>query len=414
MFILALLILFIVTSSSTSLVVVATKQIQDGDVLHSSHSKPQQPVISLQGVPQTHHHFSQIWDPVDDYKTIFVGVASFRDVECPPCVRDAFKRALNPRRVVLGIIEQNEHGDPDCVPPEFWECDSADFCAKDNIRRRRVAARRGKGPTYGRYVSMLMYRGENFYMMMDSHNEFVRDWDRRSIVQLFRARSSRTVLSHYPNGWDKNGQSYESQGQMMVMCKGIFVHQGYVRNGANWMPRHPEPRFQPFTAAGYLFADSRLVYEVPFDPYLDYIFDGEELLYTARLFTRGWDPHTPGDNIIFHDYNRHNAPRYWSVQSRLGGMHQVVEETHQRAQLILKVLKKDEKTGEYSLLVNASKVDPNSRIVRRLDIYGLGNVRTIEELYEMAGVDMIKRTAAEKYCDHLRAIDNKFAVAPAR
>ena len=199
----------------------------------------------------------------------------------------------------------------------------------------------------------------------------------------------------------------------MVMCKGIFVSQGYVRNGARWMPRSIEPRPQPFTAAGYLFADGRLVHEVPFDPYLDFIFDGEELLYTARLFTRGWDPHTPGDNIIFHDYNRHNAPRYWATQSRkAGGFESVVHLSHQRAQLILKVVHKDPSSGRVVPLIDRATVA--ERVTRMLDVYGLGQTRTLEMLYEMGDVNMPDRKAGERYCDFLDAIDRKAATSPVR
>lgn len=370
----------------------------------------------LHGVPATHVHFNKRYNLLHehDYATLFVGLASFRDIECMPTVRDLYKRALNPRRVVLGIIEQNEHGDPTCIPDEFFNCRSGDFCPIDNIRRRRVAARHGKGPTYGRYVSMLSYRGESYYMMMDSHNEVVRDWDRRSIVQLHRTRSTRPVLSHYPNGWDKNGQTYESQGNMMVMCKGIFVGQGYVRNGAQWMPRHPEPRLQPYTAAGYLMGDGLMVHEVPFDPYLDFIFDGEELLYTARLWSRGWDAHTPGDNIVFHDYNRHKAPRYWGTQAKLGGAANLaMKDTTERAQLILKVLKKDP-SGEYVPMIDPSKYDASSRVIRKLDVYGLGSVRSLEDLYKMGDVEMKQRKAGDSYCQYLNAQDRKFSQAPVR
>jgi UDP-GlcNAc:polypeptide alpha-N-acetylglucosaminyltransferase len=346
--------------------------------------------------------------------TVFVGVASYRDVQCMPTVRDAFFRATNPRRVFFGIIEQNEHGDPDCIPPEFHDCRSAEFCPIDNVKRRRVAARRGKGPTYGRYVSFLLYRDETYYMMIDSHNMFVRHWERISITQLFRTQSPRPVLSHYPNGLDdvnRKGMTYESQGHMMVMCKGIFVeHLGYVRNGARWMSVRLEPRLQPFTAAGYLFADSRLVHEVPFDPYLDYIFDGEELALTARLYTRGFDPATIAiTSVVNHDYNRHSAPRYFSLGGVVPGYHQEMTISQQRAQYLLKVVRKGTK-DDY--LVREGQAPP--RVFEKFDIYGLGKERTLESLYEMGDVDMVKRHAGEGYCNWLDKQDIKFASAPVR
>lgn len=371
----------------------------------------------LKGVTQGGSRFNVAWEHTLNDATVFVGVASFRDTQCMPCIKDAFRRAHNPRRVMFGVIEQNEHGDPTCVPDAYYECRAGpgEFCPVDNIRRRRVAARRGKGPTYGRYVSMLAYRGESYYMMMDSHNEFIIGWDKVSITQLHRARSPKPVLSHYPNGWDKEnreGMTYQSQGHMMVMCKGIFVSNlGYVRNGARWMNRRIEPRMQPFTAAGYLFADASILQCCPFDPLLDYIFDGEELIYTIRLFTHGWDPATLGENVVQHDYNRHKAHRYWSYSSVTPG---VAAETHisqQRAKFIAKAVKKGT-VDEY--LVRRGDPGLSPRVFQELDLYGAGKDRTVEQLYEMADVHMSTQVAGERYCDMLDKVDAKDAAAPVR
>ena len=43
----------------------------------------------------------------------------------------------------------------------------------------------------------------------------------------------------------------------------------------------------PFAAAGFLFYAGNILREVPFDPHLPYLFDGEEILYSARLWTHG-------------------------------------------------------------------------------------------------------------------------------
>jgi Glycosyltransferase (GlcNAc) len=47
------------------------------------------------------------------------------------------------------------------------------------------------------------------------------------------------------------------------------------------------PLQTPFAAAGFLFYAGHILREVPFDPHLPYLFDGEEILYSARLWTHG-------------------------------------------------------------------------------------------------------------------------------
>lgn len=353
--------------------------------------------IKLRGVYNREQNPAKPWVDQND-RTIFVAIAAFRDIECPLSVRDMFLKATNPRRLFLGIIEQNEPGDPTCVPPEFYACSNPDFCPLDNIRRRVLVSRRGKGPCFGRYVSMLLYRGENYYMMMDSHNMFVLNWDLKSIAQLQRARTSRPVVSNYPNGWDKNGQSYESHGNVIVMCNGHYVAMGYVRMDGRWMNRQIEPRMQPYSAGGYLFGDGVLVHDVPFDPHLDFLFDGEEILYSARMYTHGFDIFTPGESVLFHDYNRHKGIRYWTVQNSIPGnegWHDQVTISQHRAQLMMQLPKANS---------TLPMVDPNvkePRVHREFKKYTIGTRRTMDEYNTFAGQDPIKQKASEALCASL-------------
>lgn len=38
--------------------------------------------------------------------------------------------------------------------------------------------------------------------------------------------------------------------------------------------------------------------EMPIDPHLPYLFDGDEILFSVRLFTHGWDIYTPTKNVV--------------------------------------------------------------------------------------------------------------------
>ena len=353
----------------------------------------------LRGVPRVGPNGASIWTDYD-HDTIFVAIAAFRDVECVLSVRAMYAAATNPRRVFLGIIEQIEHGDPTCVPDEMWNCVSGEFCPIDNIRRRRVASRRGKGPCYGRYVSMLMYRGEGFYLMMDSHQMFVTAWDRRSIAQIYKARSSRPVLSHYPNGWDKNNESYESHGNVIVMCNGHYTAMGYVRMDGRWMARCNEPRKQPFSAGGYLFASAAMVHDAVFDPYLDFLFDGEEILYSARMWTHGWDIFTPGESLLFHDYRRHTAIRYWTVQNSIPGnqgWHDKVTVSQQRAQKMMRLTKENTTIP----LVDGNPAE--KRVTVEFDKYDIGKHRTMQQFNDFAMIDAVYRKASDALCHKIEA-----------
>ena len=227
-------------------------------------------------------------------------------------------------------------------------------------------------------------------MMMDSHNNFLRNWDVKSIMQLHRSRTSRPVMSHYPSGWDKDSRSYESHGNVIVMCNGHYVSMGYIRMDGRWMSRTFEMRIQPYSAGGYLFGDGRLVHDVPFDPYLDYLFDGEEILYSVRMWTNGYDLFTPGESVLFHDYNRHTAKRYWHVPGSQWG-YQIVW-AQRRAQHFLRARIKN----STELLVGQYVRDP--KIIREQEKYGVGKRRSLEQYERYAKIDPVHRIANFAFC----------------
>ena len=51
----------------------------------------------------------------------------------------------------------------------------------------------------------------------------------------------------------------------------------------------------PHLAAGMLFLNSNFLKTVPFDPWLPYVFEGEEMLLSARLWTNGYNFYMPNE-----------------------------------------------------------------------------------------------------------------------
>ena len=69
------------------------------------------------------------------------------------------------------------------------------------------------------------------------------------------------------------------------------------------------PAFAPFTAAGYFVAHSGFLKEVPFDPFLPWIFMGEEIIMSTRLWTSGYDIFSPPRSVVGHMYVRRHKPK---------------------------------------------------------------------------------------------------------
>jgi hypothetical protein len=76
------------------------------------------------------------------------------------------------------------------------------------------------------------------------------------------------------------------------------------------------PRYAPFVAAGFFFSPANFLYEVPFDPFLPWIFMGEEISMSARLWTSGYDIFSPTINVLDHYYVRRHYPKFWESVNR--------------------------------------------------------------------------------------------------
>jgi UDP-GlcNAc:polypeptide alpha-N-acetylglucosaminyltransferase len=271
----------------------------------------------------------------------------------------------------------------------------------------------------------MMRRNESFYMMIDSHNRFTRFWDLRAITQvmnLIKGGVSKPVLSHYPDAWRNPGDPIEARngeggaagskaGNATIgpqppldgrratayLCKAKFLQTGIPRLDGLMVPvtLDKRPRPQPWAAAGFIFAPAKLPSEVPFDPYLDYLFDGEEILYSVRMWTHGWDIYSPGENILFHYYYRRKSKRVF--QDTRGWAPSQLRSIH-RVQHILKLNPVRPDLTSHSRVTGVGPPPKNSRVFLKLDVYGLGTNRTLKQYWEYAGGDPVKRTFDKDFC----------------
>ena len=297
--------------------------------------------------------------------TIFVSVASYRDSQCAETVRDLFAQAENPSRVFVGVCEQNSDDAAEaCVAPALPK----------NVRRVTIAHTEAKGPTYARYLCSTLYQGETWFMQIDSHTKLVKGWDSLAIANAKKCPSPNAILTHYPRMMEERDGDHKG---VPVLCKSKFDGEGVPTFESIIMDPRPDgtPRPVPFVSGGFVFMPGRAAREVPFDPDLPYLFQGEEILHSARLWTSGYDFYTPLDNIVFHQYERHNSPRFWND---IPNYNEVQGKTLKKVRRLLGL----EKPGmpAYS--------------------HGLGSTRSLEAYWKFAGVDVLKKTSQSeaKFC----------------
>ena len=126
--------------------------------------------------------------------SIFVSIASYRDDECQKTIKSLFDNAKNKDNCYIGICQQNNFNiDNDSLINNEWNC---------NIRIIRIPYFEAKGPTYARYLCSGLWNGEEYYLQIDSHTTFIKDWDEKLINMIKEIKnkklSLKPVISHYP------------------------------------------------------------------------------------------------------------------------------------------------------------------------------------------------------------------------
>eukprot|EP01063_Lacrimia_lanifica_P004150 TRINITY_DN12317_c0_g1_i1.p1 TRINITY_DN12317_c0_g1~~TRINITY_DN12317_c0_g1_i1.p1 ORF type:complete len:583 (+),score=172.82 TRINITY_DN12317_c0_g1_i1:84-1832(+) len=355
---------------------------------------------------------------VDGEPTIFVSIAAFRDADCHNTIDHLYATAKFPRRVFAGVVCQRREGEPEeaCVG-DYAPCQQAaegEFCLTDQIRQRTFDAAESKGPTHARAIAASMYRGEDFFFMMDAHSRFVTHWDVKIVEEHAKCTmtSPKCVLSAYPMGVEladpahprplgtPAGTPLDGFDQVPHLCNSVFHKHAVLKNKeALTSPGTYWPRPQPYTGAGLLFGPGKMLVEAPFDPYIPFVWDGEEFLYSARLWTWGYDLYSPGQNILYHHYGRKGAPRHTKEKghdSEKGKAEKKV--SYKRLQFIV-----DAPVPESDAKM-APRDDPDYPLFTRfLPKFGLGPHRSIAQYWDYARVDVRNRLG-----DPTRAYDGYF------
>eukprot|EP01062_Namystynia_karyoxenos_P003656 TRINITY_DN11308_c1_g1_i2.p1 TRINITY_DN11308_c1_g1~~TRINITY_DN11308_c1_g1_i2.p1 ORF type:complete len:485 (+),score=134.05 TRINITY_DN11308_c1_g1_i2:94-1548(+) len=321
--------------------------------------------------------------------TIFISVAAYRDAEVNMTLRSLFQRAAHPRRLFVGLICQAAPGKEAerCAHPADWDrrCAHDEWCPMDQIRSRIVDAQHSKGPTFARFLASQLYRGEDYFMMVDAHNVFVRQWDLVVLNEHANCASApRCVLTTYPMAYIPENPSYEepSVAYLCSLASGKPGVTGWTAGfpgpfWANSFSPGELPKPQPYLGAGLVFGPGSMVREVPFDPHLHYIFFGEEFLLGVRLWTAGYDLFSPSKNILYHHYGR-RGPMSVGRSS-----HPLKAGSERRIQHILGL------THRYTRRRIVPLDTQEAEVVADLPKCGLGRKRSLWQYWEFARIDPV-------------------------
>jgi hypothetical protein len=294
--------------------------------------------------------------------TIFISIASYRDPELERTIHSALDNAANPQDLYFGVMLQE------------FEKFAPDLSWVPNLTLKTVHPKMARGAGYARAQIIPMYSGQDYFLQIDSHTIFEKNWDQLCIDQYKKAqdlsKNNKIILSYFPPPFyvesnkqisiiknSKTQLPYATKQKPMLTKRGEWTAERVKLSNKNL------PEESTTILAGFVFASGELIQEVPYDPEISFF--GEELCFAIRAWTRGWDIYSPCVTIVYHFYVREGYSKVWKDRN-------LREISWKELELLSK--------------------EKQKRVLCGIEggIWGAGSIRTIAEYEKLTGLDFKK------------------------
>ena len=240
-------------------------------------------------------------------KKIFIQIASYRDPQLLPTLKDCLEKAKNPENLVFSIAWQHS-------PEDVWD-NLDEFKNDKRFKIIDIDYKLSEGACWARNLLQQQYTDEEYTLQLDSHHRFIQDWDTElisMIKQLKKKGHEKPLLTGYVSSFDPDN---EPAGRVLEPWKMNFDR--FIPEGAVFFlpatiddyKERTEPIPARFYSAHFCFTLGQFCKEVPHDP--EYYFHGEEISIAVRAYTWGYDLFHPHKTVVWHEYTRKGRTKQW-------------------------------------------------------------------------------------------------------
>jgi hypothetical protein len=235
---------------------------------------------------------------------IFVQIASYRDPELLPTIKDCIEKAKYPERLTFGICWQHSEDDKWDTLDEYK--DNPTFTIMD------VKWNESLGLCWARHHIQKMYKGEEYTMQIDSHHRFAQDWDEELIDMMGLTGSEKPILTAYAGMYDPvenkllNHEPYKMVPDKFTSGGTILFYPHHIEN---W-EELDKPIPARFVSGHFFFTIGKHCEEYHYDPNI--YFAGDEISLSIRSYTLGYDLFHPHRLLIWHEYTREGRTKHWT------------------------------------------------------------------------------------------------------
>ncbi|MFN0263222.1 GlcNAc-transferase family protein [Tepidamorphus sp. 3E244] len=236
-----------------------------------------------------------------DTPGIFVQIASYRDPQLVPTLRDCVAKAAHADKLTFGICWQRDES-------ESLE----EFAGDPRVRVVELDYRDSRGTCWARHQIQQLYAGETYTLQIDSHHRFVEGWDTLLVSMMGQTGSAKPVISCYAPGFDPFDPAEPFAETPWELGFDRFTPEGVLfmrpREMEGWKAlTRPIPG--RYFSGHFAFAPGSFCRDVPYDPNL--YFHGEEITIAVRAFTHGYDLFCPHRVVLWHEYTRKYRTKHW-------------------------------------------------------------------------------------------------------
>jgi len=308
--------------------------------------------------------------------TIFIQIASYRDPQLVPTLKDCIAKAKYPKNLRFCIAWQHD------------ETENLDEFKNDKrFNILDIPFEQSKGACWARNQIQQHYKNETYTLQLDSHHRFVQDWDEECINMIKQLQDDghkKPLLTSYIPSFDPDNDPGARVDVPWKMNFDRFIPEGavfFLPASIDNFRELQKPIPARFYSAHFAFTLGQFCKEVPHDP--EYYFHGEEISIAVRAFTWGYDLFHPHKIVAWHEYTRKGRTKQWDDDKQWVARNDACH---------LKNRKLFEMDGE--------KRDVD------FGVYGFGKVRTLDQYERYSGL-CFKRRAIQKY-----TLDNNIAPNP--
>jgi hypothetical protein len=294
--------------------------------------------------------------------SIFVQIPCYHDFELSRTIKSCINKSSGNNKINFGIHLT------------YFNKNEIEIPSLSNIKFSLNMAPENLGVGMSRYLANEFYDGEDYYLQIDSHMKFEKNWDENLIenYKKYLEYSEKPVISNYPGAYE-----YQELKSVKINNKNDVFSIDFIQDLSfkdNYVPhqraveKNKDTIFSKSVSAASIFSSGEIAL---IKPNQKIFFWGEEILTAIRLYTHGFDIMTPEYQNFYHLYYNNNKQAHKNLRR------QVNVDFPEESAILEKISQE-----EFSKIILNQAINDQA----------LGSKRTLKDYQDFAGIDFVAKS----------------------